>query len=156
MKIEIGQSAPEFALFNTEKIKVSLSDYKGKNVVLLFFPLAFSGVCTKELCSMRDDMAKYNGMNAAILGVSIDSLFTLGRFKQENLLEFDLLSDFNKEVSAMYACLYESFAFEMRGVSKRSAFVIDADGIIRYAEVLESAGDLPNFEAIDECLKGLN
>ncbi|MCF8294245.1 MAG: redoxin domain-containing protein [Chitinophagaceae bacterium] len=156
MKIEIGQSAPEFALFNTEKNKVSLSDYKGKNVVLLFFPLAFSGVCTKELCSMRDDMAKYNGMNAAILGVSIDSLFTLGRFKQENLLEFDLLSDFNKEVSAMYACLYESFAFEMRGVSKRSAFVIDADGIIRYAEVLESAGDLPNFEAIDECLKGLN
>ncbi len=156
MKIEIGQSAPEFALFNTEKNKVSLSDYKGKNVVLLFFPLAFSGVCTKELCSMRDDMAKYNGMNAAILGVSIDSLFTLGRFKQENLLEFDLLSDFNKEVSALYACLYESFAFEMRGVSKRSAFVIDADGIIRYAEVLESAGDLPNFEAIDECLKGLN
>jgi len=156
MKIEIGQSAPEFALFNTEKNKVSLSDYKGKNVVLLFFPLAFSGVCTKELCSMRDDMAKYNGMNAAILGVSIDSLFTLGRFKQENLLEFDLLSDFNKEVSAMYDCLYESFAFEMRGVSKRSAFVIDADGIIRYAEVLESAGDLPNFEAIDECLKGLN
>jgi len=156
MKIEIGQSAPEFALFNTEKNKVSLSDYKGKNVVLLFFPLAFSGVCTKELCSMRDDMAKYHGMNAAILGVSIDSLFTLGRFKQENLLEFDLLSDFNKEVSAMYACLYESFAFEMRGVSKRSAFVIDADGIIRYAEVLESAGDLPNFEAIDECLKGLN
>ncbi len=156
MKIEIGQSAPEFALFNTEKNKVSLSDYKGKNVVLLFFPLAFSGVCTKELCSMRDDMAKYNGMNAAILGVSIDSLFTLGRFKQENLLEFDLLSDFNKEVSAMYECLYESFAFEMRGVSKRSAFVIDADGIIRYAEVLESAGDLPNFEAIDECLKGLN
>ena len=156
MKIEIGQSAPEFALFNTEKNKVSLSDYKGKNVVLLFFPLAFSGVCTKELCSMRDDMAKYHGMNAAILGVSIDSLFTLGRFKQENLLEFDLLSDFNKEVSALYACLYESFAFEMRGVSKRSAFVIDADGIIRYAEVLESAGDLPNFEAIDECLKGLN
>jgi len=156
MKIEIGQSAPEFALFNTKKNKVSLSDYKGKNVVLLFFPLAFSGVCTKELCSMRDDMAKYNGMNAAILGVSIDSLFTLGRFKQENLLEFDLLSDFNKEVSAMYECLYESFAFEMRGVSKRSAFVIDADGIIRYAEVLESAGDLPNFEAIDECLKGLN
>jgi peroxiredoxin len=156
MKIEIGQIAPEFALFNTEKNKVSLSDYKGKNVLLLFFPLAFSGVCTKELCSMRDDMAKYNGMNAAILGVSIDSLFTLGRFKQENLLEFDLLSDFNKEVSAMYDCLYESFAFEMRGVSKRSAFVIDADGIIRYAEVLESAGDLPNFEAIDECLKGLN
>ena len=156
MKIEIGQSAPEFALFNTEKNKVSLSDYKGKNVVLLFFPLAFSGVCTKELCSMRDDMAKYNGMNAAILGVSIDSLFTLGRFKQENLLEFDLLSDFNKEVSALYACLYESFAFEMRGVSKRSAFVIDADGISRYAVVLESAGDLPDFEAIDECLKGLN
>ncbi len=156
MNIEIGQQSPEFALFNTEKNKVSLADYKGKNVVLLFFPLAFSGVCTKEMCSMRDDMAKYNGMNAVILGISIDSLFTLGRFKQENQLEFDLLSDFNKEISAMYGCLSETFAFEMRGVAKRSAFVIDAEGIVRYAEVLESAGDLPNFEAIDVCLKKLN
>jgi alkyl hydroperoxide reductase subunit AhpC len=156
MSIEIGQLAPEFALFNTEKNKVSLSDYKGKNLVLLFFPLAFSGVCTKEMCSMRDDMAKYNGMNATILGVSIDSLFTLGRFKQENHLEFDLLSDFNKEVAALYGCLSETFAFEMRGVSKRSAFVVDAEGFIRYAEILESPGDLPNFEAIQSCLQSLN
>ncbi len=156
MNIEIGQPAADFTLFNTEKNKVSLSDYKGKNVVLLFFPLAFSGVCTKEMCSMRDDMAKYNGMNAAIIGVSIDSLFTLGRFKQENQLEFELLSDFNKEVSALYGCLSETFSFEMRGVSKRSAFVIDTEGIVRYTEVLESAGDLPNYEAIQECLKSLN
>ena len=158
MNLEIGQVAPSFTLYNTEKNKVSLSDHlgeTGKNVVLLFFPLAFSGVCTKEMCSMRDDMAKYNGMNAEIIGISIDSLFTLGRFKQEHHLEFDLLSDFNKEVSALYGCLSETFAFEMRGVSKRSAFVIDKHGILQYIEILESAGDLPNFEAIENCLNKL-
>lgn len=156
MTIQIGQTAPEFSLFNTEKNKISLSDYKGKNVVLLFFPLAFSGVCTKELCSMRDDIATYSGLDAEILGISIDSLFSLGRFKAENQLPFELLSDFNKEVSASYGALAETFAFDMRGVGKRSAFVIDKEGIVRYAEVLDSPGDLPSFENIQATLKGLN
>jgi peroxiredoxin len=155
MSISVGQSAPDFTLYNTEKNKVSLADFRNKNVVILFFPLAFTGVCTSELCSMRDNLALYNGMNAEVIGISVDSLFTLDRFKKENNLNFTLLSDFNKEAATAYGCLYESFVFDMLGVAKRSAFVVDGNGTIQYAEVLESAGDLPNFEAIQACLKAL-
>lgn len=151
----VGQSAPDFTLYNTEKNKVSLADFRNKNVVILFFPLAFTGVCTNEMCSMRDNLAAYNGMNAEVIGISVDSLFTLDRFKKEHNLNFTLLSDFNKEAATAYGCLYDSFVFDMLGVAKRSAFVVDGQGVLRYAEVLESAGDLPNFEAIQECLKSL-
>ncbi len=156
MSLQIGQKAPEFTLHNTEKNKVSLSDFKSKNVVLLFFPLAFTGVCTNEMCSMRDNMAAYNSLNAEVIGISVDSLFVLDRFKKEHNLDFALLSDFNKEVAKDYGCLYDTFVFDMHGVAKRSAFVIDKDGILQYAEVLESAGDLPDFNAIQECLKNLS
>jgi peroxiredoxin len=155
MSISIGQSAPDFTLYNTEKNKVSLADFRNKNVVILFFPLAFTGVCTNEMCSMRDNLAAYNGMNAEVIGISVDSLFTLDRFKKEHNLNFTLLSDFNKEAATAYGCLYDSFVFDMLGVAKRSAFVVDGQGNIQYAEVLESAGDLPNFEAIQACLKSL-
>lgn len=155
MSISVGQSAPDFTLFNTEKNKVSLADFRNKNVVILFFPLAFTGVCTNEMCSMRDNLAAYNGMNAEVIGISVDSLFTLDRFKKEHNLNFTLLSDFNKEAATAYGCLYDSFVFDMLGVAKRSAFVVDGQGVLRYAEVLESAGDLPNFEAIQACLKSL-
>jgi len=155
MNIQIGQQAPDFTLFNTEKNKISLSDYKGKNVVILFFPLAFTGTCTTEMCHMRDHMSLYNGFNAEIIGISVDSLFVLDRFKKENNLDFTLLSDFNKTACKDYGCIYEMFSFEMQGVSKRAAFIVDKDGNIQYAEVLESAGELPNFEAIQECLAQL-
>lgn len=155
MSLQIGHKAPEFTLHNTEKNKISLADFKNKNVLILFFPLAFTGVCTNEMCSMRDSMAVYNNLNAEVIGISVDSLFVLDRFKKENNLEFNLLSDFNREVSKAYGCLYDTFVFDMQGVSKRSAFIVDREGILRYAEVLESAGDLPDFNAIQECLKGL-
>ncbi len=156
MSLNIGQQAPDFKLFSSDKSQVALADFAGKNVVLLFFPLAFTGVCTAELCSMRDDIAYYQGLNAQILGVSVDSIFTLEKFKAEQNINFPLLSDFNKETSTAYGSLYENFVFGMNGVSRRSAFVIDAEGIVRYAEVLESAGDLPNFEAVKATLAGLN
>lgn len=155
MSITVGQMAPHFTLRDSDKNEVSLSQFSGKNVVLVFFPLAFTGVCTTELCSLRDSIAVYNNLNAVVLGISVDSLFTLDKFKQEQSLNFTLLSDFNKEVSAAYDCLYENFVLDMKGVSKRSAFVIDANGIVQYAEVLESAGDLPNFVAIQTCLSKL-
>ena len=155
-KIEIGQSAPEFSLYDSDKKKVSLNDYKGKNVLLLFFPQAFTGTCTKELCSMRDNIALYNEANAQVLGISVDSVFTLAKYKEDQQLNFPLLSDFNKEVSATYGVLYDTWIFEMRGVSKRSAFVLDKDGIVRYAEILETASDLPDFEAIKKALQELN
>ena len=155
MSIQVGMQAPDFSLYNTEKNKVSLSDFRGKKVLILFFPQAFTGVCTNEMCSLRDSLAQYNAMQAEVLGISVDSLFTLAEFKKANSLNFTLLSDFNKQTSKAYGCLYDTFVFDMEGVSKRSAFVVDAEGVIRYAEVLESAGDLPNFEAIQECLNSI-
>ena len=155
MSLQIGDKAPNFKLYNSDKQEVSLSDYAGKNVVILFFPLAFTGVCTAELCEMRDNMATYAKLNAEILAISVDSLFTLEKFKAEQNLPFNLLSDFNKEVSATYGSLYENFVLGMKGVSKRSAFVVDANGMIQYVEVLESAGDIPNFTAVQATLAGL-
>ncbi len=156
MKIEVGQKAPEFALFNSEKNKVALADYKGKNVLLLFFPQAFTGVCTKELCSIRDDIGRYSNASAEVLGISVDSVFTLAKFKEEHGYNFPLLSDFNKQASDSYGALYADWILDMKGVSRRSAFVIDKEGVVKYAEVLESAGDLPNFTAINEVLATLN
>jgi len=154
--IQVGQKAPDFSLYDSDKQKVTLNDYKGRNVLLLFFPQAFTGTCTKELCSTRDNIAVYNGANAQVFGISVDSIFTLAKFKEEQKLNFPLLSDFNKTVSTEYGSLYDSFVFDMKGVSKRSAFVIDKDGVVRYAEVLETATDLPDFAAIQNVLKGLN
>lgn len=151
----IGQPAPAFSLYNADKQKVNLADYKGKNVVLLFFPQAFTGVCTEELCSIRDNMSKYESLNAQVLGVSVDSVFTLAKFRDEQQYNFPLLSDFNKEVSTAYGTIYESWILDMKGVSKRSAFVIDKEGVIRYAEVLENPGLQPDFSAINETLSTL-
>ncbi len=157
MSISIGQVAPAFTLFDTDKKAVSLADYKGKNVVVLFFPLAFTGVCTTELCSIRDNIGVYNTANAEVLGISVDSLFTLGKFKDEQKLNFSLLSDFNKAAATSFGVLYETFpAFEMQGVAKRSAFVVDKEGVVQYAEVCPTPGDLPNFEAIQTVLNTLN
>lgn len=154
--ITIGQQAPNFSLTDSEKNKVALSDFKGKNVLLLFFPLAFTGVCTKELCAVRDDIARYNNADALVLGISVDSYATLKKFKEEQGYNFTLLSDFNKEVSAAYHTIYDNFAGWMKGVSKRSAFLIDKNGVVQYAEVLENAGDVPNFEEIHQKLGQLN
>lgn len=156
MEITIGSKAPDFTLYNSEKKKVSLSDYKGKNVVLLFFPLAFTSTCTKELCSVRDNITEYNISNAEVLGISVDSLYTLAKYKEEQHLNFNLLSDFNKEVSAAYGTLYQIFSYSMQGVSKRSAFVIDKEGIVQHAEVLENADDIPDFISIQKALGKCN
>jgi peroxiredoxin len=155
MLIQNGHTAPDFTLYNTDKEAVTLSSLQGKNVLLLFFPFAFTGVCTQELCSTRDNIAMYQNAHAEVFGISVDSPFTLKKFKDELQLNFTLLSDFNKEVCASYGCLYETFALGTKGVAKRSAFVIDKTGTVRYAEVLENAGEIPNFTAIQECLKGL-
>lgn len=157
MPILAGQKAPDFTLFDTEKQKISLADSRGKNVVLLFFPLAFTGTCTKELCNVRDNIGLYNNTNASVFGISVDSLFSLGKFKEEQHLNFPLLSDFNKDASKAYDVLYETFpAFEMQGVSKRAAFVIDKEGTVKYAEICPTPGDEPNYEAIQATLNALN
>ena len=153
MALQPGDPAPQFTLVSSEKQEVSLSDYKGKKVILHFFPFAFTSVCTTQLCTMRDNFGYYDGLHAQIFGISVDTPFTLAKFKEENNYQFPLLSDFNKTVSTAYGALYEEFAFGMKGVSKRAAFVIDEDQNIVYAEVLENAKDLPDFAAIDEAVK---
>lgn len=156
MSLQPGQPAPDFTLFDSEKKQVSLSSLKGENVLLLFFPLAFTSVCTKELCSVRDNINWYKNVHAKVFGISVDSLQTLAKFKEDQQLNFTLLSDFNKEVSRQYETLYEMFGYNMKGVSKRSAFVIDKEGIIQYAEVLENAGEVPDFKKIQETLDRLH
>lgn len=148
MSLKVGDNAPDFKLFSSELKEVSLADYKGQKLVIHFFPLAFTGTCTTQLCTMRDSFGYYEGMNAAVVGISIDSPFTLAKFKEVESYQFPLLSDFNKEASQAYGAFYDEFVFNLKGVSKRAAFVIDEEGKVSYAEVLESAGDLPNFEEI--------
>ena len=155
MALKVGDKAPLFTLRASDTSEVNLSDYAGRNVVVLFFPLAFTGVCTEELCTMRDALAEFNGMDTDVVAISVDSPFTLAKFKELEQLNFPLLSDFNKEVSRQYGSLYDTFVFGMEGVSKRSAFVVDKEGVIRYTEVLENAGDLPNFTAVKETLAAL-
>ncbi len=156
MKIELGKPAPGFSLFNTDKTKVTLNDFKGKTILLLFFPQAFTGTCTKELCAVRDDISRYSNVNAQVIGISVDSVFTLKKYKEEQHYNFPLLSDFNKEVSALYDSLYDDWILDMKGVSKRSAFIIDKSGIVQYAEVLENAGEMPDFGLINEKLNHLS
>jgi len=152
MSIQVGQQAPSFSLYNSEKEQIALADFAGQNVLLLFYPLAFTGTCTTELCTVRDNLAAYNELDTTVLAVSVDTLFSLAQFKAAQNLNFHLLSDFNKEVSTAYGVLHEKFAFGMKGVAKRSAFVIDKDGVIQYAEVLEDPTHLPDFNAIQAAL----
>jgi peroxiredoxin len=155
MSIAIGQNAPDFQLPDQDKTMTSLSAQKGKNVLLLFFPAAFTGTCTKELCQTRDDIAYYNGVNAQVYGISVDMPFSLGKYKAEQAINFPLLSDFNKEAMTAYGSIYENWILGLKGVAKRSAFVIDKQGVVRYAEVLEDATKIPDFDAIKKVLDGL-
>jgi glutaredoxin-dependent peroxiredoxin len=153
MSIKIGDKAPDFSLYSSEKQLVHLADFKGRNVVLLFFPLAFTSTCTKELCSTRDEMEIYNALDTEVLGISIDTPQSLARYKQDHQFNFTLLSDFNKDTIRAYDAIYEQFGHNMKGVGKRAAFVIDGEGIVRYAEVLEDAGKIPDFDEIQNALR---
>ncbi len=154
MPITVGQDAPEFEIpLAGGKEKFKLSSCKGKhNAVLLFFPLAWTPVCTSELCAMRDSFQEYKDLDAHIIGISVDSPFALAKFKEENNYPFDMASDFNKDVSKAYGTLYDEL-MGFKGVCKRSAFVINKEGKVIYAEVKEDAHDLPDFEKIKAALK---
>lgn len=155
MTLQPGMPAPDFSLYDSAKNKVHLTDLRGQNVLLLFFPQAFTRVCTKELCMVRDNISIYENEHAKVFGISVDSVYTLAHYKESQHYNFPLLSDFNKDVSAAYGALYDTWALDMKGVSKRAAFVIDKTGIIRYAEVLENAGDEPNYAAVEKVLEEL-
>jgi peroxiredoxin len=155
MSIKVGDKAPSFKLVDTDKKEVSLEDFKGKNLIVHFFPAAFTGVCTTQLCTVRDAISMYQNDACDVVAISVDLPFTLGKFKELQNLNFTLLSDFNKEAINAYGAIYENWILGLKGVAKRAAFVIDKEGVVRYAEVLESAGDLPNFTAINETLAAI-
>ena len=155
MESIIGKEAPDFTLQNTEGEKVTLSSFKGeKNVVLLFFPLAFTSTCTNEMHTIRDNMKLYSSLDVKVIGISVDSFFTLKEFKKAENLNFTLLSDFNKEASKKYNTLYDDY-YGMQGVSKRAAFIINREGDVVYSEVLADSGELPDFDAIQKELQKL-
>ncbi|MDD5363330.1 MAG: redoxin domain-containing protein [Ignavibacteria bacterium] len=162
MSLKIGDLAPDFKLFskNTtgEPKEIALSDYKGKNVVVLFYPLSFTGVCTTEMCTISEGFEQYSALNASVVGISVDSIFSQEAWAKANKITIPLLSDFNSEVSTKYGTRYPDggFVLGLNGVSKRAAFVIGKDGKIAYAEVLEDAGKMPDFDKIKEVLKTLN
>jgi peroxiredoxin len=153
MALQVGDQAPDFKLFSSDLKEVSLKDFAGKKLVIQFFPMAFTGTCTTQLCTMRDTFGYYEGMNASVVAISVDSPFTLAKFKEEQFYQFPLLSDFNKEVSTSFDSIYEEFVYNLKGVSKRAAFVVNEEGKITYAEVLENAGDLPDFDAVKRAVE---
>jgi glutaredoxin-dependent peroxiredoxin len=154
MAIQVGQDAPDLELpLAGGKEKFKLSDYKGKQpVVLLFFPLAWTGVCTQQMCDTRDAMGQYNSLGAKVVGISVDSPFALDKFKQEQGVNFDMASDFNRDAVEKYGCKYDEL-LGFKGVAKRSAFVIGKDGKVKYAKVNESAKDVPPISEIQEAVK---
>ncbi|HXD91008.1 MAG TPA: redoxin domain-containing protein [Candidatus Binataceae bacterium] len=154
MALQVGSQAPDFALKSNKMADVKLSELRGNNVLLLFVPLAFTKVCTGELCSMRDGLKDYEGLNCKVFGVSTDSPFALNAWAEKEGYNFPLLSDFNKTVARDYQTLYDDL-MGFKGVCKRSAYVIDREGKVRYAEVLDNAGNVPNFDSIKACLKQL-
>ncbi len=153
MKLKIGDKVPEFEMYTTDKKLITDKDLLGKKTLLLFFPAAFTSTCTKELCSVRDDIGRYNNLNVDVMGISADTVYSLIKYRDEQSLNFPLASDFNKVVAAKFDSVYEVFAFGAKGIPKRSAFFVDEKGIIQYEEVLEDAGKIPDFDAIYEVIK---
>jgi len=155
MAATVGSKAPDFTLMNENREPVTLSSQKGHPVVLAFFPAAFSGVCTKELCTFRDSMAKLNNAKAQVYGISVDTFFTLAAFKKDQNLNFPLLSDFNKDVIQAYGA-FNPDMIGLKGIAKRATFVIDKDGVVRHAEVLDDARNEPNYDKVFDTLKTLS
>ena len=159
MGITVGDQAPDFTLKSKsgdDMNDISLSDYRdNKNVVILFFPLAYTGVCTDEMCSVSGGLADYDALDAQVLGISVDSPFAQEAWAKENDITVPLLSDFNKEVSAAYGSQFEDL-IGFKGVAKRSAFVVDKTGVVRFASVSDDPTELPDFDAIKACLQALN
>jgi peroxiredoxin len=154
MSVDVGSKAPDFTLTNEERQPVTLSQQRGRPVVLAFFPAAFSSVCTKELCTFQDALAQLNDVNAAVYGISVDTFFTLKAFHDQQKLSFSLLSDFNKQVIRDYGVFNEDM-IGLKGIAKRAVFVLDKDGVVRHREVLDDARNEPDYQKVHQTLASL-
>jgi len=154
LAIKVGSKAPEFTLFDTDRKSRQLSEFHGKKVVLAFYPGAFTGACTKELCAFRDAMSNFNNLNAQVVGISVDSPFANNAFATQNNLQFPLLSDFTREVCKQYCGVYEDFGgIKGYSASKRAVFIVDANNTVTYAWISENPGVEPDYNAVILALK---
>ncbi|GAA5146805.1 peroxiredoxin [Prosthecobacter algae] len=163
MALSVGSSAPDFTVTTLgangpELFKLS-ENIGASNILLLFVPMAFTGVCTTEFCELSKGINAYTSLNAKVIGISGDNPFAQKAWAEKEGITLQLLSDYDHKITEAYGVAYESFLpaknLIMGGVPKRSAFIIDKAGVVQYAEVLESPGDLPNFTAIQAKLKEL-
>lgn len=157
MALEVGVKAPDFTLYDASKTKRSLHEFAGKTVVLAFYPGAFTGVCDKEVCSLRDSMTRYNELNAEVLGISIDGFPALKEFTAKYNLNFTLLSDFNREVTNAYDVLFTGLGgVEGYTVANRAVYIVDKDGVIRYAWTAQpNPGVEPNYDEVIAAVESL-
>jgi peroxiredoxin len=159
MALTVGTQAPDFSLKSKQGDAITdirLSDYAGKsNVVLLFFPLAFTGVCTAEMCEVSAGLGGYSALNATVIGISVDSPFAQSAWAAQEKITIPLASDLNKETAFAYGTLLENLG-GFGSASARAAFVIDKAGVIQYSEQTPTPGDLPHFESIKAKLAELN
>ena len=146
--VSVGDTAPDFTLTATDKSKVTLSDHRGQRVVLAFYPAAFTGVCTAEVCGFRDSMAALNDAGATVFGISVDSPFANGAFAKENGLEFTLLSDVHRTMISDYGMTFENFAIDGYTVANRGVVVVEADGTVGYVWICESLGQEPDYDEV--------
>lgn len=157
MALKVGDKAPDFTLPSftpsADLTQISLSSLKGGNVVLSFFPQAFTGVCTAEICGLSG--SDFKSLNAKVIGISVDGTFVQKAFAAQNNIDIPLLSDFNKEVIRTYDVVQPEFAHGQKETSQRAVYVIDKDGIIRYVEVTENPGVQVNFDGIKNAVEGL-
>jgi glutaredoxin-dependent peroxiredoxin len=152
MLLKIGDKAPDFKSKTHNMEDFVLSSYFGKeNIVLFFFPLVNTPTCFNELCSLRDDYKAYEKLNAKVFALSVDSPFSQKLWSEKEKFNFPMITDFNKEISKLYGCQYDDL-IGFKGVAKRSAFVIDKNGIIKYIWISEDSGVIPNFKEIQDTL----
>ena len=155
MAVDVGSKAPDFTLVNQDRETVTLSRELGRgNVVLAFFPGAFSGTCTKEFCNLRDTMSSFRSVNAKVLGISTDTFFALKGWDDQQKLGFPLLSDYNKEVIHKYGVVNPDM-IGLKNIAKRAVFVIDGSGTVRYREVLEDARNEPDYAGLNEAVRNI-
>ena len=154
MSLDVGSIAPDFTLVNQDREPVTLSQQRGRPVVLAFFPGAFSDTCTAELCTFRDAMGQFSRANAQVFGISVDTFFALKAFRDLQGYPFPLLSDFNKEVIRLYPVFNEDM-IGLKGIAKRAVFVLDKDGVVRYREVLDDARNLPDYKKLYDAVTTL-
>ena len=153
----LNETAPDFNLKNTEKNDIALSSFKGKTVVLAFYPGAFTGVCDTEMCSLRDSMSSFNDLNATVLGISVDSPWANAEFAKKYEINFNLLSDYNRDVSKAYDMIFNGLGgLEGYECSNRGVIIIDGEGLIQYRWVAENPGVEPNYSEIIEKVKSLS